>query len=104
MDGQALKEDGQAAVLAAATVPHHDHPLIVGNMIDNLAETYPTFTAEDVRAALPAPTAEWLEQNGSVLSALIAARARTMRIRAVGWVPTTRAKRRCGPIRVWTAA
>lgn len=101
--GEALRDQGQSDTLAAATVPHHDHTTVLAHHLDLAIGTGHPFTAETVRAHLPADTKAWLKNHGSVLAALIGGRAGAKRIRAVGWVTPTRAKRRHNPIRVWEA-
>lgn len=99
--GQQLRDEGQAAVIAADTAVHRMAGEHIRKSIDTLADKGKEFTAEDVRKALPE---EFRAHSDNLLPAYIGGAAHAGRIKAVGWDTCTRPERRGGPMRRWIGA
>lgn len=110
--GVQLSLVGQDAVLAAATVGHHDHPGRIETALQFLICSGREFSADHVRDLVPPDTRDWLKltsigpdgkvsTNGNVLSSIIGRASRGGRIQQTGWCQAARKERHANINRIW---
>lgn len=100
-NGKALRDDGQSAVIAADTAVHRGAGDHIRDALDHLIKTGYQFTADDVRALLPADVEP---HSPNLLPAIMGGYAQAGRITAIGMCRPTRASRRHSRNLVWVRA
>lgn len=96
--GHALRDQGQAAVLAADVAPHRGYADLVRAVVEDFLIE---FTAEDIREVVEDVWPDVQPHSPNVLPAVLGSLASAGRIRAVGHTRCTRSSRRHGWMRVW---
>lgn len=96
--GERLRREGVSAVIAADTAPHRNVGELIRAAILELAATGQTFTADDVRAMLPADA---VPHSANLLPAHFGAQASAGHIEAVGMCKAARTSRRYSRNLVW---
>ena len=97
--GHALRDQGQAAVLAADVAPHRSYAALVTAAVESFAGV--PFDAEDVRAHIEEHHPDARPHSPNVIGATLGGLAYAGRIRAVGYRQSTRPTSRCRVLRVW---
>lgn len=85
--------------IAAEYAIHHTYLAHANDALDKCIAGAVPFTAETVRAFIPAGVEP---HHPSVIGAIFKAAKAAGRIKAIGWTSTTRATRHGNPIRIWT--
>ena len=99
MTGAQLRDQGQAAVLAADVSVTRGYADLVVEAVEKHAGY--DFTAEDVRRFIDRVYPDARPHSPNVLPAVLGSLASAGRIRAVGHTRCTRSSRRHGWMRVW---
>ena len=98
MNGQQLRDDGASAVIAADVAPHRMVGELIRAAILELAASGHPFTADDVRANLPADA---VPHSANLLPAHFGAQASAGRIEAIGMCKAAHTSRRHSRNLVW---
>lgn len=101
MNGQELRDEGTAAVIAADKAIHRDISDLIRSAILDLADAGQEFTADDVRDRLPDDA---IPHSHNLIPAHFGAQAHAGRIEAVGICRTTRTSRRASRNLIWKGA
>lgn len=100
-EGEQLKLDGFARVLAADAAGHRGYGEYVRDELERLIESGRPFTSEDLTQAVP----EGVEPHSpNVIGAIVGSAAKRGVIVPHGWTSSRRPSRRCGRLMVWIAA
>lgn len=100
MDGKSLRDDGTAAVIAAATAPHRTYKDYAVEALESLITSGRPFTSDDVHALIPEDVKP---HSANVLPALIGSAASRRRIVPAGWIASVRPTRHASRNRMWIA-
>lgn len=101
--GMQLRNEGQAAVIAADTAAHRDYRRTLQAVLDDLIAARLPFTADDVRR-IALERDPCCAPSPNLLPALIGSAARHHRIIPAGWINSSRPTRHASRNRLWVGA